>query len=156
VTGRQDVRMTDPPHEFGEDTNLGLLPVLRHFEEQRCYPRVDLRTPVIVTTDAHEVAHAHIRNISTDGVQLRCDPQTASILHPRATHIVPGTGAMVMLRFHVPVSGRDRPFAARARLTYIAVKNPEEIAFGLRFDRVSQDNKRLLSEYISQCMLPCP
>ena len=138
----------------GSDTNLNQLPVLRHHEEQRRYPRIDLRLPVNVTTEDHHVVNARLRNVSAEGVQIRCTARAAARLHPRGNHIAPGPGPEVMLRFDLPVAGEQRPFAASARLHYIAVKSSDEIAFGLKFTRIRLEGKRLLAEWIMDCMRP--
>jgi len=142
--------VTDP----GSDTNYNLLPVLRHYEERRCYPRIALRVPVIITTEEHEVVQARLRNLSAEGIQIRCNPETARKLHPRRIQIVRGSGPLVMLRMDLPIAGASRPFAGGARLCYIAAKSREEIAFGLEFTRLGLAAKRVLADFIVDCMRP--
>lgn len=146
--------MTDEATPRGEDTNFNLLPVLRHFEDKRRYPRIDMHTPVIVTTGEHHVLRARLRNLSAEGLQIRCDPETARTLHPRGTQIVPGTGPEVMVRFDIAIGEHSRPFAGRAQLCYIAAKSSEEIAFGLQFVHLSLDAKKLLADFIMECLRP--
>lgn len=138
----------------GEDTNYNLLPVLRHYEEKRRYPRIDVRSPVIVTTGDHQVLKARLRNVSAEGLQIRCDPGTARALHPRGTQIVPGTGPKVMVRFELDVRGTMAPIAGHAQVCYIAAKNAEEIAFGLRFLRLGAAAKKALAAYIMESLRP--
>ena len=142
--------VTDP----GADTNYSLLPVLRHYEERRCYPRIELRLPVIVTTAEHEVLHARLRNLCAEGVQIRCGPETAAKLHPLGTRIAPGAGPQVMLRMDLPLAGGTRTFAGAARLSYIAAKNRQEIAFGLEYTRIGLEAKQVLAAFIVECMRP--
>ena len=143
----------DTPHT-GEDTNFKLMPMLRHYEEKRRYPRIDMRLPVIVTTGDNEVLQARLRDISAEGMQIRCDPEIAGRLHPQRTQIMPGAGPEVMVRVELTTADGTRPLAGRARLCYIAVKSPEEIAFGLQFVHLPLDSKKLLADFILECMQP--
>jgi len=146
--------MTDQVQEPGEETNTRLLPVLRHYEEKRRYPRVDLRVPVMVTTAGHEVLEVRMRNLSAEGLQIRCDPETARKLHPKGTQIVAGTGEEVRVSFEIEVKGMPTPFAAAAQLRYITAKSPYEIAFGLKFLRLNLDTKKRLLDFFVDCMRP--
>lgn len=146
--------MTDQLQEPGEETNTRLLPVLRHYEEKRRYPRVDVRVPVVVTAAGQDGLEVGMRNLSAEGLQIRCDPQTARKLHPKGTQIVAGTGAEVMVRFELEVKGVPTPFATTAQLRYITAKNPQEIAFGLKFMRLDLKTKKRLLEFFVDCMRP--
>jgi c-di-GMP-binding flagellar brake protein YcgR len=146
--------MTDHAPELGEDTNFSLLPVLRHYENKRRYPRVDVRVPVLITTAAHDVLKARMRNLSAEGMQIRCDAETAKTLHPKGTQIVPGAGAKVMVRFVIEVRGAPMAIAAQAQLRYITAKKAGEIAFGLQFLRLNLEAKKHLLEFFMDCMRP--
>lgn len=146
--------MTDQARESGEGTNFRLLPVLRHFEDKRRYPRVEVRVPVIVTTAEHEVLTTRMRNLSAEGMQIRCDPPTARRLHPKGTQIAPGTGAQVMVRFEIEVMGTPTPLEVAAQLRYIAAKNSKEIAFGLQFLHLDLETKKCLLDFFVDCMRP--
>ncbi|NIR29776.1 MAG: PilZ domain-containing protein [Gammaproteobacteria bacterium] len=138
----------------GEETNLSELPVLNYYEERRRYPRVDLRTPVIISMRDGRELPARTRNVSAGGVQLRCDRQTSSILHPTGTHIKPRQGPSIMLRFDIPLRGKPRPFAAVGRLIYIAACRPNEFAFGVKFTRINTSGRALLAEFIMESLRP--
>jgi hypothetical protein len=146
--------MTSNPESSDPETNLEQLPVLRYYEERRRYPRIDLRTPVILTTENHQVLKVRMRNLSAEGLQIRCDRATASKLHPRGNQIAPGTGPQVMLRFELPIKGNLHPFAGTARLCYLAARSIDEIAFGLEFTRLSLSAKKLLASFMVESMRP--
>lgn len=148
--------MSDDKPRPGEETNLAELPVLRHHEERRRYPRVDLRVPVILTSRGRQVLRGWTRNISTDGLQVRLDRQAAKTLHPAGTHIPPGAGPSVMLRCELPLRGKARPFVALGRLTYIAVCRQDEIAFGIQFTRIELRDKAVLASFITEALRPPP
>ena len=146
--------MNQEAEESYEDTNSDLVPLLRHFEDKRRFPRVDVRCDVVVTTTEHEVVKVRMRNLSADGLQIRCEPEVARVLHPRGTQIVGDNGPELMLRFALQtVQGRE-DFAAEGQLRYIVAKGPGEIAFGVKFTRVSLETKKRLSDYLIEAMRP--
>jgi hypothetical protein len=145
--------MANQKERDGEATDYGLLPMLRHYEERRAFPRVDFRGDVIIAAGS-KVLSGRLRTLSAGGTQIRCTPQVARTLHPRGTFIAPGQGPVVMLRFDVPVDGQHTTFAAEARLTYITPRSNDEIAFGAEFTRVSVADKKILASYIVSAMCP--
>ena len=116
--------MTDDLVDAQEQTNLERLPLLRQYEERRKYPRVDLQVPVTVTTREGTVVDARLRNVCAQGVQLRCEPNSAQTLHPRGTRIPSAGGAFIAFRFDLPIGGETRSFTASGRLCYIAACRP--------------------------------
>ena len=52
------------------DTNLDLLPLLKLYEDQRKYPRIELRIPATLVTSEREVVRAFTRNVTPDGLQV--------------------------------------------------------------------------------------
>ena len=146
--------MTSDPESPAAETNLDQLPVLRYYEDRRRYPRIDMRSPVILTTEDHQVLSVRMRNLSAEGLQIRCDRETASKLHLRRNQLVPGTGPKVMLRFELTIKGAPLPFAGAARLCYVAARSNDEIAFGLQFTRLGLEAKKLLASYIVESMRP--
>lgn len=141
-------------HEDGEGTDLRQLPVLSYYEERRRYPRVDLRVPVIISSHQHKVLRARTRNISAEGLQIRCDRETSRALHPSGTPIPPKAGPSVMLRLDLTLHGQVRRFVAEGRLVYIAVCRSDEIAFGLQFTQIALAHRATLAEFIMESLRP--
>lgn len=145
--------MANHDEQDGEATDLGLLPMLRYYEDRRSYPRVEFKGDVIIAA-AGKILRGKLRTLSAGGTQIRCTSQTARTLHPRGTHMAPGKGPIVMLRFDLPANGQRTTFAAEARLAYITPRSRDETAFGAEFTKVSLNDKKLLSEYIVNAMRP--
>ena len=59
-----------------------------------------------------------------------------------------------MVRFALHSARGREDFAAEGQLRYIAAKSPEEIAFGLKFTRVSLETKKRLSDFLIESMRP--
>ena len=145
--------MTGNDPQDGEATDPNLLPMLSHFEERRSYPRIDYRGKVIITAGGKEVS-GRVRKISIEGLQIRCSPESAKILHPRGTHITKGQGPIVNLRLELPVEGSQNSFAAEAELTYITPRSKDEIAFGVHFKQIGLEDKKVLADFIFDSMRP--
>lgn len=146
--------MNDETEGTGEETNLRELPVLKHYEERRRYPRVDLRAPVTISLRDKRELQGRTRNVSAGGMQLRCDRKTSSVLHPTGAHIKPGKGPSIMVRFELPLDGKQRSFAAVGRVVYFAACRPDEFAFGVKFTRITASGKALLARFIMESMRP--
>ena len=128
--------MGHPESDRGESTDYSQLPLLRMYENRRKTPRVEFRRPALVTTCERQVLKVSLRNISADGVQLRCDSETARAINPRATAIPADGGPELMMRFELSLDGKQHPFAAVGQVRYMTVLRPGEIAFGLSFKKI--------------------
>lgn len=148
-------RMNDQTELPGEATDFKKLPMLGYHEERRSYPRIDLSVPVMISTEDCQVLHGRVRTISTDGLQIRCDRRTAQAIHPRGTHIAPGSGPKVTLRFELSLAAPPAlAFAAVAQLTYITPRSQDEIAFGVKFTRIARPDKAVLAAFIMDALRP--
>ena len=143
-----------PDKEVGEDTDLSELPLLKLYENKRGCPRVDLRVPVTVSTADREMIRARMRNISPEGLQFRCPAAAAARLRPDGTVIDRESGAVVMVRFNLPVGDDSQPFVATGRLIYIAARRPGEIAFGVTFSQLQPIHQAQLDAFIEQALIP--
>ncbi len=140
-------------HLDGEATDFKKLPMLGFYEERRSFPRIEYQGTVIISV-AGKVMSGSVRTLSAEGIQIRCSPKTARTLHPRGTHITPGKGPVVMLRFNLPIDGLEETFVAEAKLTYITPRSQDEIAFGAQFTHISSRDKKILAAYIVNSMCP--
>ncbi len=140
----------------GEATDFDKLPLLRYYEERRAYPRIDLAVPVVISTRGGEVLRGRSRNVSAEGMQLRCDRSTAKQIHPEGTQIKPGAGPTLAFRFELAIEGEARRFTALGRLTYLSPCPKEQIAFGVQFIRIGASDKAVLAEFIMDSLRPPP
>ena len=113
-----------------------------------------MRIPVMVTNEDNEMIRATTRNISPDGLQLRCGVSAAQQLRPGGKQILANNGPRVMLRLVLPVNGRDHDFVAPARLTYLTPRDRDELAFGVRFLGLQPLHQQQLDAFIMEAMQP--
>ena len=143
-----------PDRQVGEETDLFELPLLRIHESRRRCPRVDLRVPVTVSTADREMIRARTRNLGPEGLQFRCTGSAAAVLHPRGTKIGSDQGAIIVLRMALPLHGRRHEFIATGRLTYLAARRRDEIAFGVEFIKVQPVYQQTLDAFIVEALRP--
>ncbi len=140
--------------ESAEATNLGKLPLLKAFEEERRLPLVDLRVPALLAT-SKKCEHAlHIRNISPDGAQLRCDVQTAVAIRPGGKPFTDDDQPIVRLRTRLPLKNSRAQFVALCRLIYLTPRSADEIALGVQFTKMSEAHRAALYCYIGDAIAP--
>ena len=59
--------MTQQDPQDHEATDLGKLPLLKHYEERRSYPRIDYQGSVIISS-AGQVLNGQVRTLSAEGM----------------------------------------------------------------------------------------
>ena len=148
-----------PDRQVGEETDLFELPLLRIHESRRRCPRVDLRVPVTVSTADRAMIRARTRNLGPEGLQFRCTGSAAAVLHRvgrrgAGTKIGSDQGAIIVLRMALPLHGRRHEFIATGRLTYLAARRRDEIAFGVEFIKVQPVYQQTLDAFIVEALRP--
>lgn len=108
--------------------------IVKKLEDQRSYPRVTLNIPVkFRNADGHRCA-GQLINISSDGVQVRCNVSAAQILHPGGGKICPHNAPMVQLTMDLPVGGESKRLVLGASLVYASTRDEEpRCVLGLSF-----------------------
>ena len=75
---------------------------------------LELRAPLMISTDRDQVVRRHCRTISAEGLQIRCSRKAARAIHPHETHIAPGSGPTRVLRLKLPLGDTARPLTVVA------------------------------------------
>ena len=119
-----------------QSTNL--IEPFEHYEEKRAYPRLKVDCPVRLTTSDGQEISARIYDMSPDGLQIRCDRQSAAILNPGGRMINPESdSSRVKAIFTLTDREDDMEISVDGRLYYfVLIKNAgeQDVAFGLRFE----------------------
>lgn len=130
------------------------VPALAGREKRRRYPRVSINSPFeIMLKDGFKV-HAIARDISEDGIQVRCDRATACRMHPSGRHIRRDDRPEVIVRLALPVRGVAYDLVAVCHIYYFALCDDGGVAFGLRFKTFARDGARMLDAFIEECLMP--
>jgi len=111
----------------------GRHPLYRGLQARRGYPRVKLSMPVQIGLPGGRVVCARVYNLSPDGLQVRCDPETAHQVHPQARPVADGTGPEVLVVLRTRDGNDMRTQVVRCRLTYVLPESRSEIILGFSF-----------------------
>ncbi len=132
----------------GEHTDSKQPRSLPRYRERRRYRRVDLDLPAVIRTSDRRVLKGRVSNISSDGVQLRCDAETARTLHQEGTAVPRGDGPSVLLGLDLQHGhGAPQPVTLTGQLRYVARVRPQEVAFGMQFTDLKFATKTLLDRF---------
>ncbi|MFQ5659643.1 MAG: PilZ domain-containing protein [Gammaproteobacteria bacterium] len=127
------------------------------YEERRKYPRLRCHIPIKVQYKEKKFIHARIHDLSPDGLQIRCDPKTAALLHPGNKLMEKGKGPSVIVAFTLPGRKASRKIVVRCQLYYFALLAEKQIrvaAFGLRFRKFKGECDKFVGQFIIDEMEP--
>jgi hypothetical protein len=124
--------------------------LIEKLDEQRRYPRVELKTEVGFRNASGQHCTARLLNIAPDGIQIRCNVAAAQMLHPCGGKICPDNSPILQTEIRVPIAGAEAMLSVCARLTYLATL-PEEprCVMGLRFLQPRPTAQRILNEFFA-------
>ncbi|TAJ94455.1 MAG: PilZ domain-containing protein [Gammaproteobacteria bacterium] len=124
------------------------------YEAQRKYPRLALDEPATLVKANEEMVDVMIHDLSIDGLQIRCDRQTAGIIHPSGKFIKPGRGPLVRVRFKLQVGLEPGEVVARCRIFYLTGIGGNQFAFGLKFTGFAGNGAAEVERYIMRRIEP--
>ena len=126
-------------------------------DDRRRMPRIVLRCPARATTGSGSVVDVTIRDLSADGLQLRCDRATAQAIHPSGRAIKNGEKApYVEVDFEVPIRAGAEPVRVLARLVFFSLIAQDVIAIGVKFKSMSKPHERHLRQFYREALEPAP
>ena len=126
-------------------------------DDRRRMPRIVLRCPGRATTGTGAVVDVTIRDLSPDGLQLRCDREAAQAIHPSGRAIKAGEKApYVEVDFEVPIRAGATGVRVLARLVYFSLIAPDVVAIGAKFKSMSKPHERHLRQFYKEALEPAP
>lgn len=124
------------------------------FESRRKYPRIVVNAPIRLTVNNDTTVSAVVHDVSIDGIQIRCDRDTAKWLHPSGKFIAEGKGQMVEVQFDLPIRGQPATVNILSQVYYLSVISEMDIAFGLMFRNHLGNSAALVDRFIMDQILP--
>lgn len=124
---------------------------LEVFEETRKYPRIKKRLPVKITTDQGQTILCNLYDISSDGIQVRCERETACKIHPGGLTIDRKKDNTVVITFSLPVENEDIKITVTCKIYYVAIvpdNVDEQFAIGLTFKKFEGQTVKYIGRYI--------
>ena len=122
-----------------------------YYEESRKYPRIKFKRPVQIYYDNGRSVSASIYDISPDGLQIRCNRETAAALNPSGKNNDREHNLIVNAVFSIPINNELNEVKVSCKVYYfvIVLGNAEEdVAFGLRFKKFEGKSIKYVGRYI--------
>lgn len=124
------------------------------YEEKRDYPRVSVNALAVVHKKDEYDVNAILYDISPDGVQLRCNRKNAHIIHPTGKFITDKTAPEVVLKFSLPIDGKEKDVIVQAKIYYFSIIAIDVVAFGVKFKQFEKFSERHVDDYIMKSVVP--
>ena len=121
-----------------------------HYEESRKYPRIQLKLPVQLFVDGCEY-NASIFDVSPDGLQVRCNRETAAGINPKGKKINQDDNIIVKAVFSLPIKNESKQISVSCKLYYFVLlsdEKEEDIAFGLQFKKFDGNTVKYIGRHI--------
>jgi len=122
-----------------------------YYEESRKYPRIKFKRPVQIYYDNGRSVSASIYDISPDGLQIRCNRETAAALNPNGKNNDRKHNLIVNAVFSIPINNELNEVKVSCKVYYFVIvpgNAEEEVAFGLRFKKFEGKSIKYLGRYI--------
>ncbi|MFQ5658784.1 MAG: PilZ domain-containing protein [Gammaproteobacteria bacterium] len=124
------------------------------FETRRKYPRIIIDVPVSIRKSKGVLVEAMAHDISIDGLQIRCNRDSAGTLHPSGKFIQENNGPKVEVSFPLSFDEGIETVEAVCQIYYLAVIPGDEIAFGLAFKKFKGNSAGLVDRFIMDYIVP--
>jgi len=147
------VAMSDAQREQTLD-ETGQHPLYGGLEQRRAFPRIKLRIPVQIGLPGGQVACARIYNLSPDGIQIRCDPNTAQRIHPSGRIISDGSGPKILIALRLNQGADMRTHVLKCRVFYLLPEASQEVIIGLEFEELNAAQRDLIDSLMSASLEP--
>ncbi len=119
--------------------------------ERRKAPRVPLKTSVKIANSREQSGSARLRNLSADGMQIRCHVDVAAMLYPHDARTDNDGHPIVHVTLRLSINRGAKLFNAAAALQHVRASriNPQECLVGLRFVGLSPHARYLLNAFFA-------
>ena len=114
---------------------------MENYAEKRKYPRVNVNCPIALLLSNDEIVKATIHDISTGGIQIRCDKNTAHKVQHEYECIKETTSTRFNVTFISPRKNRQEKVKTACRLVYILRQDEDVYAIGMEFVDLEENNR---------------
>ena len=119
-------------------------------DEVRRHPRIPIDLKVALVTDRGTKCSARVINISPDGLQMRCDVESAKILHPKGGKIDAENGPHINAALALPIGEGRRTLPTRCRILYLTTVDSEpRCVVGLCFDQLDTQSESIITGFFA-------
>ncbi|OGT30578.1 MAG: hypothetical protein A2W28_11235 [Gammaproteobacteria bacterium RBG_16_51_14] len=137
-----------------EQTDRLSLTLFEIYERRRKYPRAILNIPVKIRMDTGIKGEATLYDISPDGIQVRCNRETARIICPEGKITKENVKRHLEVIFVLPYRRRKKAVCIRVMPVYLLFIAVDLIAFGMQFHRKDKETLKSIEDYIDYELAP--
>ena len=120
-------------------------------DDQRAYPRVALEIPVAFRNAAGQHCAARLRNLSPDGLQVRCNIVTAQIIHPCGGKIKDEKQPILHATAVLPLTGGAETLSVGVRVLNSSTVNDEpRCVLGFQFLDLRPKPRRIIDTFFTE------
>ena len=126
-------------------------------EDKRKYPRLVLQIPVKVHIENGLYADASLHDLSPDGLQIRCDQETAHEIDTFSKKNLFKNRPSISVKFALPRTNNNTGIVVRCSICYfvsLPLKENDDVAFGLQFRQFSGDSLQQIKRFFLSEMEP--
>ena len=126
-------------------------------QDRRKYPRLLLFIPVKVHIGDDLYVDALLHDVSPDGLQIRCDQETADQIHAAGNKNSFWGKPSLEIEFTLPNREKKIEIVVKCTITYFTAlpeRADNDVAFVLHFRRFGGDSLRLLKSFLYSEMEP--
>lgn len=124
------------------------------FRESRAYPRISIDWPVTLMGGSGETVRGRASDITLSGLQVRCERSAVNSLHPGGAPITRENAPRVHVRLTLPLRELPVQVTARCRLVHLTVLPGGDIALGLAFRSMKDEDFDHLMRYVQEVLEP--
>lgn len=118
---------------------------------------MQISLPVKIRSHTGKSIKALIYDMSPDGLQIRCDKETAKLIHPIDKNIDGDKKPVVVVAFTIPHHKGEREIVSRCKICHFIILDQDsknEVVFGLKFTGFKDNCDKFISQFFIQEMEP--
>lgn len=124
--------------------------VVTKLNDRRQGHRYPVRLQVDLVLGDGTILPVEACNISSNGLQFRCDSWLADEIEPRGIQNHPLDRIQIKVVADLPISGENRLYT-RCKIVVARRLSQEEYLLGLEFSSFEKSSDKLLERYINEC-----
>jgi c-di-GMP-binding flagellar brake protein YcgR len=125
---------------------------MEEYEEQRKHPRFIVDYPISFLLSNDEIVAATVHDISSGGIQIRCDRITAHKVQHEYESKKEKTSTKFGVNIILPLEYRQEKVEAVCNLVYILRREEDVYAIGMEFIEMAENNRTTLEKFIENSM----
>ena len=119
-------------------------------DDRRKYPRLVLQIPVNVHIEYGKYADACLYDLSPDGLQIRCDQETANQIDTLSKKNLYKDKPSITVEFALPQTNNRAVIVVKCSICYFSplpAKANDDVALGLQFRQFSGDSLQQIKDF---------